>query len=119
MSFESEVSDIANDIVKLLVKKRHDYGNSFERIWEKFGAVSVVVRLNDKLERLNNLVMNTHEKPVNESIEDTFKDIIGYCLLALRMTLKKQSQEVMCNTTLCNMTTELQLTKHGDENYDY
>lgn len=82
INFKPEIQNIVNEIVDLLVRKREDYGNSFDEIWSKFGILSVIVRLNDKIARLNNL---TTTKKVNfESVDDTFRDIIGYCLLALR-----------------------------------
>jgi len=96
-SFKAEIISITDDIISLLVSKRHDYGDSFETIWDTFGMLSVVVRLNDKISRLNNLT--TGEKnPQNETIEDTFKDIIGYCLLALRklrIDLKFKNKEII------------------------
>jgi hypothetical protein len=42
---------------------------------------SVAIRLNDKVERLKNLVKG--EEPNFESIDDTLMDIAGYAILAL------------------------------------
>jgi hypothetical protein len=80
ITFEDEILDI-HEIVSLVAEKHHDYGDSFERMYEKFGMLSVIIRLNDKigrLEQFENIVID------DESIEDTLKDIIGYCLLAIR-----------------------------------
>ena len=44
--------------------------------------VATVVRLSDKLSRLSTLTQLA-PRIVNESIEDTLKDLIGYCLLEL------------------------------------
>jgi len=55
--------------------------------------ISAVIRINDKTNRLKNLVQN-NKKPMNETIEDTFKDIIGYCLLSLRiLKIEKKREE--------------------------
>ena len=45
--------------------------------------MTVLIRLSDKMARLETLILKTHEDPVNEPIVDTYKDIIGYCALEL------------------------------------
>lgn len=82
ITFEARIKEILEDIRTLLIRKRNDYGDSFEVIWGKVGMISVIVRLMDKIERLRNLNGKTTK---NESIEDTFRDIIGYSVLSLRM----------------------------------
>jgi len=70
---------IALEIAELLDKKRGDYGA--ENI-KKFGSYGVLVRVSDKVERLINL--SRKEGQVNfESVEDSWKDIAGYAILAL------------------------------------
>lgn len=70
---------IALEIVELLDRKRADYGT--ENI-KKFGSYGVLVRVSDKVERLINL--SRKEGQVNfESVEDSWKDIAGYAILAL------------------------------------
>ena len=63
----------------LLDRKQHDYGH--ENI-NSFGHFGVVVRLNDKVARLKNLTMR-NLLPSNESLIDTYEDIIGYCVILL------------------------------------
>jgi hypothetical protein len=41
-----------------------------------------MVRLHDKVARLENLT-SSGKSPNNESIEDTFLDIIGYCAIGI------------------------------------
>ena len=70
---------IAEEIATLLDQKRADYGS--ENI-KKFGSQGVLVRVSDKVERLINLSRKGGE--VNfESVEDTWRDIAGYAILAL------------------------------------
>jgi hypothetical protein len=60
--------------VELMSNKHHDYGvNNIN----KFGKYGVLVRLSDKLCRLENLSKNG-KSPRNESVTDTHLDIIGY-----------------------------------------
>ena len=73
----AEYEAITRLLIKLFVKKQHDYGPG--NIAE-FGEVGVLVRLNDKMERLKNLVLNGLEAS-NESIEDTLDDIASYAII--------------------------------------
>jgi len=71
--------DVAEEIACLLDRKGQDYGT--ENI-KKFGSYGVLVRVSDKVERLINL--SRKEGQVNfESVEDSWKDIAGYAILAL------------------------------------
>ncbi|MDI1472988.1 nucleotide modification associated domain-containing protein [Thermodesulfovibrio sp. 1176] len=68
-------------VKELLIKKNTDYGNSYFELRKEFGKVAFLVRIADKLARLKTLVKQ--QAQVEESEEDTIKDIIGYCLLEL------------------------------------
>jgi len=76
------------DMTRLLAAKQHDYGH--QNI-DRFGLKGIVVRLNDKYERLANLEFtkqflaggNTVAPKVNETIVDTLTDIVGYCVVGL------------------------------------
>lgn len=62
-----------------VVKKQRDYGP--ENI-AKFGMNGLVIRIHDKVARLENLVAKD-KTPTNESVQDTLLDIIGYSVIAL------------------------------------
>lgn len=68
----------AEGITALLVKKQHDYGHGNIL---KFGADGVVVRLWDKIARYKNLTKRSTSIPMNESLDDTLMDIIGYSVI--------------------------------------
>ncbi len=72
---------VANEMVELIAKKQHDYGH--ENI-NAFGEVGVLVRLNDKVARLRNLIMKNVD-PANEATEDSWRDVVGYGLIALML----------------------------------
>ena len=75
--------------IKLFDKKQHDYGpNNIS----KFGVEGVLVRTNDKLERLINLYKNDRN-PENESIDDTWQDLSIYGVIA-RAVIKDQWDKV-------------------------
>ena len=65
----------------LLASKQHDYGHGNITA---FGLQGVLVRLSDKVERLINLKSKTSTAK-NESLMDTLRDIVGYCVIALML----------------------------------
>lgn len=75
------IADTCDEIKTLLLKKNHDYGNSFSIQYQKYGLLSGIIRLDDKLNRLSTLIQK--DAKVNESIEDTIMDIAGYAILTL------------------------------------
>jgi len=80
LSFEAGI--IASKAIHLLVQKHEDYGPA--NISDAPGGAlnGLSVRLHDKVARLNNLLSN-HKKPKNETIQDTFIDILNYAIIAL------------------------------------
>ena len=81
---ENNIIVLANEIAELVEKKDKDYNSAFSKTLKEYGNVAYFLRLDDKLNRLKNLMLNNNNAEVNESIEDTLKDIIGYTLLMLK-----------------------------------
>jgi len=69
----------SGQMTTLLCSKQHDYGHGNINA---FGMFGIVVRMSDKVERYANLLARGTEAK-NESIVDTLKDIVGYCVIAL------------------------------------
>lgn len=80
--FASELDGITQDLKATLAAKNHDYGNAFHDSIQEFGDVVMIIRLNDKINRLKTLINNQQEVE-DESIEDTLRDIAGYAILSL------------------------------------
>lgn len=80
----TEFEKIALNVTSLLEKKNSDYGGSYDLLREEYGPESFLIRLADKYHRLKKLVRSVGNPKVDESIEDTLKDIIGYCILEIR-----------------------------------
>lgn len=77
---------IALENVKLMDNKQIDYGS---KNISGFGTFGVVVRMNDKFERIKNLFNSgRRKKSVNESILDSFRDISNYSIIALMLEAK-------------------------------
>lgn len=80
--FEEAIHSIANEIADLVVSKQKDYGKGNILKSPAGPEKGIVVRVGDKLNRLWNLLDND-EIPKNESLEDSWKDVAGYALIAL------------------------------------
>lgn len=76
----SSVSDAYKHLVSVYEAKNSDYGNSFEECCNKFGLVSAVVMMNDKLNKINSLYDKSSMK-VDESLVDTLLDLANYAVM--------------------------------------
>lgn len=84
-------TEITNNMAKTYAAKNHDYGNSFEQSLDKFGLVASVVRLGDKMNRIESLT-NKEAKVNDESIKDTLLDMANYAIMTV-MWMDKKSGE--------------------------
>lgn len=82
MMESSEFDPLFERAKDILLRKQHDYGKSFHRIFQKFGLLSSVIRLSDKLARLETLV-EKDSKVKDESVIDTLYDIMNYAVLTI------------------------------------
>lgn len=89
--FRAETERMAN----VFAMKRHDYGPSTTLTWEKFGPVSMLTRMEDKINRIENLLLNTSRDVAvrDESIEDTARDLANYAIILL-IELEKEREKV-------------------------
>ena len=83
--------DITTNMAKTYAAKNHDYGNSFEQSCNKFGIIASVVRLGDKMNRIESLAVKKAEVK-DESIKDTLLDLATYSIMTL-MWLNKVNKE--------------------------
>ena len=81
---ENSIVELATEIAELVEKKDKDYNSAFSKTLKEYGNVVYFIRIDDKLNRLKNLMLNNNSGEINESVEDTLKDIIGYTLLMLK-----------------------------------
>lgn len=87
--------EVLKELRELYQKKNSDYGNSFSIIFEKFGLKSTVIRLWDKIMRLETLCEKEAEVK-DESIEDTLMDLANYCILTLAEMKRLKESKCMC-----------------------
>lgn len=81
--FVTDVWDIIDELGNLLISKQRDYGPG--NINNAFGGPmnGLLVRMGDKFERLKNLFTFSDGKPQHEPIEDSFKDLANYAIIAM------------------------------------
>lgn len=84
-------TEITNNMAKTYAAKNHDYGNSFEQSLDKFGLVASVVRLGDKMNRIESLTKKEAQVK-DESIKDTLLDMANYAIMTV-MWMDKKSGE--------------------------
>lgn len=84
--------DITNSLTKIYQAKNQDYGNSFEMSLYKFGLVASIIRLSDKMNRIECL-SQTKAKVKDESIEDTLLDLANYAIMTVIWLRKNRVNE--------------------------
>jgi hypothetical protein len=80
---------LLNEIHGTYITKNAAYGDSFAKSIAKYGYIAALVRLNDKFERLENLILQDGQEN-DERLRDTCLDAANYFLM-LAMELEKKS----------------------------
>jgi hypothetical protein len=90
--FVTDVWNILDAAGNLLIRKHHDYGPK-NRVNSPGGPLNGLrVRIWDKVARINNLLDNG-VKPSNESLRDSFIDLLNYSAIAIMVLDDKWPQE--------------------------
>lgn len=63
-----------------ITRKQRDYGPD---AITRFGSIGILVRVHDKVARLENLAAKNSDTPENESIRDNYLDLLGYAALGI------------------------------------
>ena len=80
--FEEDVRIVYDELMSILLAKHKDYGP--KNIADAPGGAlnGLRVRIHDKIARINNLI-DRHSDPMYESLEDSFKDLANYAIIAM------------------------------------
>ena len=84
MNFE-EMEKIMKEMDVLIRRKNEMYGDGNI---DTIGQNGIIIRIQEKIERLKHLLENKNN-PVEEPLEDTWKDIIGYGIIGLMVNREK------------------------------
>ena len=82
---------VCDELSKIYEAKNKDYGDSFTKSFDKFGMVMPLIRLEDKLNRLESLVINGEARVRDESMIDTLIDLANYAIMTI-MVLDKEKK---------------------------
>lgn len=74
-----DLNKLVEEIIDLLVRKNTDYADA----WQRYGIFTPLIRINDKILRVETLSTGEHALVAEEGIDDTLRDIVGYGILAL------------------------------------
>nr|DAM45243.1 MAG TPA: Nucleotide modification associated domain 1 [Crassvirales sp.] len=91
-SESGEFRDITNSMIQTYQAKNQDYGNSFEKTLDRFGLVTSIIRLSDKMNRIESLSQKK-AKVESESIEDTLLDLANYAIMTVIWLRKNRINE--------------------------
>lgn len=69
--------ELLSKLVKTYTSKNKDYGNSADKTYKLFGDQAYLIRIHDKLARIERLI-SAEAEVKDESIEDTIHDLIVY-----------------------------------------
>jgi len=81
--FESYSKEIYNRLQSVLISKQLDYGPGNINNAPGGAINGILVRMNDKVERLKHLNYHAEGEPQNESIDDSLLDIANYAVIAM------------------------------------
>jgi hypothetical protein len=81
-TFEEDLWDIMSELGSLMLSKHHDYGPKNISLSPGGPLNGLRVRIHDKVARINNLT-DSLKSAQNEPLEDSFKDLANYAIIAL------------------------------------
>ena len=81
-----QMKAVQKEGLELFERKNKDYGDSFA----KYGPIGVIIRMEDKINRLVSITKNGATLVNNESMRDTLIDLHNYAAMAI-MTLDEDT----------------------------
>ena len=80
-----QMETVQKEGLELFKKKNKDYGDAFA----EYGVVGVLVRMGDKIKRLQNIEKNKITLINDESMRDTLIDLHNYSAMAIMLLDEK------------------------------
>ena len=81
--FEMVSGQYYSDLLRVLVQKQKDYGPLNISLAPGGAINGLLVRMNDKMQRLINLTYKPDQTPNNEAIRDSYSDLANYCIISM------------------------------------
>lgn len=92
MDKSKEHAHICSELTDTYIRKNNDYGNSFGESFDEWGLIAGVVRMDDKMRRLKQLIKGNPAQVKDESIRDTLMDLANYSIMAVMEMDAKKTQ---------------------------
>ena len=93
----SQMQLIQSEGLELFKRKNQDYGDAFA----KYGVIGVLVRMGDKIARLQSITTKSVSLVDSESLRDTLIDLHNYSAMAI-MLLDEDNEKIAAKTTYPN-----------------
>lgn len=91
----------------LYLQKNKDYGNSVDKTRLLLGNRADLVRIADKIHRVEQLALKQNEPKVAESIEDTILDLVVYMAIYSSGKDRNTMEQMTSPARLCDLIDEL------------
>jgi len=89
-----QMETIQKEGLELFRKKNQDYGDAFA----SYGVIGVLVRMGDKISRLQSITTNSISLINSESLRDTLIDLHNYSAMAIMLLDEDKKKEDICFT---------------------
>lgn len=76
-------------IGQTLLEKNHAYNNSYDDTVDTYGLITIGIRLEDKYNRIKNLLLRNELGENDEQLIDSLLDNAGYSILAINYLVKR------------------------------
>lgn len=95
---ENKIDEACKELARVLKEKNKKYGDSFSKTVDEYGNAVLLLRIQDKLNRLKRLLILKDDyfdfkEAVTEAVEDTFLDLAGYAVLSSIYLKNKNEQK--------------------------
>lgn len=95
---ENKFKEITEEMVELYTKKNSDYGDSVHDTYVKYGPVSFLVRMEDKINRVRKLTETDYSsKVIDEKVRDSLIDLANYAILMILEIERETTIRVGCD----------------------
>ena len=82
VNVEEDYYSVVGRMKDIYAAKNADYGNSFEMTLDKYGIIGAIIRMQDKMNRIDGYYWKANEeKLVDESLIDTLEDLGNYAIM--------------------------------------
>ena len=95
---ENKIDEACKELARVLKEKNKKYGDSFSKTVDEYGNAVILLRIQDKLNRLKQLLILKDDcfdfkEAVTEAVEDNFLDLAGYAVLSKIYLENKNEQK--------------------------